>query len=165
MERNGAASGGRAILVIGLCLAAIVGLFVAATALAVSLGPRPSHGISRSIDGYFTPRDSIDLGNLSLDSGRYRLGYSFRMTFTSAHGAATLRCGLVDPSGTIGYVSSNSFRVVTANDWARAVTFTGEYSLPEMTVGVRCTPSLSGTLHIDIADFRITANRRSWLEG
>jgi hypothetical protein len=165
MERNGATSGGRTILVIGLCLAAIVGLVAAGSALALTLGATSKHGVSRSIDGYFTPRDSIDLGNLSVDSGRYHLGYTFRVAFASAHQAATLRCGLVDPSGTIGYLSSNSFRVVTSNSKASTVTFVGDYSLPEMTVGVRCTPSRSGTLHIEVANFEITVEKRLFLEN
>jgi len=103
--------------------------------------------------GTFTSDSDIRLTNLTINGGHLRVGYSLDVFFTPAliaaglptrEDAAGLRCGLVDTSGRLDFFEASRTNA-PPGVWTH-LTFDANYDLPDLTLGIRCTPDESGGL-------------------
>ena len=136
---------------------------VAAAAAAVLLGAgaawagmgAPADG-STLIVGHYRPTDKITLQNRTVADGVYSVTYGARVRFFSAVPGAVLSCGLVDASGRIGYLDDTTFPVPAGGDWT-TIGDTATYDVPEITLGIRCSPTVSGSVGISYRDVTLAA--------
>ena len=103
--------------------------------------------------GAYTSDTDLRVTNLTIAGGHVRLGYSFDVLF-EADRPATLRCGLVDTSGRLDFFEG-SRQNAPSGAWTHLV-FESSYDLPELTLGIRCSPSVDGVMSIAFRDAEIT---------
>jgi hypothetical protein len=111
--------------------------------------------------GYYTPSNQLDAADLDIAGGRFRIRYTVDVRFESKNAQATVRCGLIDPNGTVGYLKTNSFQTVPANGEVSHLSFSRIYFLPALTVGLRCTPSVAGQLTLQLTHVHLSAKPSS----
>jgi hypothetical protein len=125
-----------------------VGLLVVLVAIGIAIASRagiPVVGNSdRTVAGYFSSDDAITVQNLTIADGRYRVGYSMEVLYSPLGAGRVLRCTLEDTSGRIEFLGE-SVRDVPAGAWT-PIAFNAVLDLPELTLGVRCSPSDDGLL-------------------
>ncbi len=89
------------------------------------------------------PESAIAVANLTVRPGQYVVRYAFEARLDSAWQPVELRCGVVDGNGTTAFLFDDPEPVRAGQDWAsyRAET---TFSLPDITLGLRCFPSATG---------------------
>jgi hypothetical protein len=100
----------------------------------------------RTLTGYYSPGDAITVQNLTIGDGRYRIGYSMEVLYSPLGSGDELRCGLADTSGRIEFFDE-AVRDVPAGEWTQ-VAFNAVLELPELTLGLECSPSRAGLLSV-----------------
>jgi hypothetical protein len=70
--------------------------------------------------------------------------------FSPAKDAVTLTCHVVDTSGRIGGFTDLS-RTIVAGGWTR-ITAEQSYDLPDLTLGIRCSPDTPELLTVEFRD-------------
>jgi hypothetical protein len=150
-------AGGTAPLV--LAGVALVGALGAAALLHQSLG---THPVPRTVAqtffaGNYTTGSFIDVDDVNLDSGEYRIGYSFDVVYSGPSPAARLTCELKDPNGLIIRFEPDSSRTVRSSAAPQHVAFTGNYALPYVAVQLRCSPSIPGPLTAHFSQVHLDA--------
>ena len=118
-------------------------------------GPTPDDDTALLV-GFYRPAQQIALTNLTVRDGTYTVTYSADVQFFARGSGATLECGLVDASGRIGYLDDTVFPVPGTGAWTRIVD-SAVYDVPEITLGIRCSPSAAGEFGIGYRDVRLTA--------
>jgi len=138
-------------------------IVAAATAVAL-LGAGAAWAGSRAPDdgstlvvGHYRPSDKITLQNRTVADGLYQVTYGAQVRFFSSVPGAVLSCGLVDASGRIGYLDDATFPVAAGGAWTR-IGDTATYDVPEVTLGIRCSPSTAGSVGIAYRDVTLTAD-------
>lgn len=99
--------------------------------------------------GRFSPDSPIRLVNRTILGGAYTVGYSMDVLFSPARNAVTLTCTIIDTSGRIEGFNGMS-RTIVAGEWTR-VEAQNRYDLPDLTLGIRCSPD---TRELLTAEFR-----------
>jgi len=139
----------------GLAVAATV----AAVAVTIAAGTvfAPAQSDERTFSGRYSPNSPISLVNLSVADGLYRIAYSAQMYVDPPRDGLrlTLTCGIVDTSGRIEFFDELD-RQVDAGGWV-TVEASGNYELPELTLGLRCNPERATGLVALVRDARIEA--------
>ena len=137
----------------------IVGAVLVVAALAalvrVWFAPAGDTG-DRLFAGSYTSDTDLRVANLTIAGGHVRLGYSIDVLFEPDR-PATLRCGLVDTSGRLDFFQS-SRQDVPAGAWTHVV-FESSYDLPELTLGIRCSPSVDGVMSVAFRRAEITVRQ------
>jgi len=89
------------------------------------------------------PESAIAVANLTVRPGQYVVRYAFEARLDSAWQRVELRCGVVDGNGTLAFLFDDPKPVRAGQDWEsyRAET---TFSLPDITLGLRCFPSATG---------------------
>ncbi|GAB3139285.1 hypothetical protein GCM10027057_20360 [Marisediminicola antarctica] len=89
------------------------------------------------------PESAIAVANLTVRPGQYVVRYAFEARLDSAWRPVELRCGVVDGNGTKAFLFDDSEPVRAGQGWVayRAET---TFSLPDITLGLRCFPSATG---------------------
>jgi len=103
--------------------------------------------------GAYTSDTDLRVTNLTIAGGHVRVGYSFDVLFDPDR-PATLRCGLVDTSGRLDFFEG-SRQNAPSGAWTHVV-FESSYDLPELTLGIRCSPSVDGVMSVAFRDAEIT---------
>jgi hypothetical protein len=134
----------RATLAYGALLVALVA--IAGVYLAVRIIQPPSESPDRVVAGYYEPDDHITVQNLTIADGRYRVGYSMEVLFTPLGASEVLRCELLDTSGRIEFFDAG-IREVEAGEWT-PIAFSTVLELPEVTLGLRCSPDAEGLVSV-----------------
>jgi hypothetical protein len=147
-----------AVLLAGLALA---GVIIAAVMQAQSLDTKP---VPRTVaqtffTGYYPTTRLIDIDDVNLDAGEYRVSYDFDVVFTGPTPNAKLVCELKDPNGLIIRFDPDSTRTVPSSPAPQHVSFSGEYALPYVAVGVRCHTSVAGSVTAHFSRVKLTATR------
>ena len=140
--------------VIAGLVAAVVAAGLAAAAVWASSAP-PTDGSALMV-GFYRPNQQIPLGNLTVVEGTYLVEYGAEVQFFASEHGTTLQCGLVDASGRIGYLDDTVFPVPGTGAWTR-IGDSATYDVPEITLGIRCSPTLPGSFGIGYRDVRLTA--------
>jgi len=133
------------VLLLVAAVAALIGLGVLARAW---FAPETAAG-DKVFAGSYTSDTDLRITNLTIAGGHIRVGYSFDVLFESPE-PATLRCGLVDTSGRLDFFES-SRQNAPSGAWTH-VEFASNYDLPELTLGIRCSPSVDGVMSIAFRD-------------
>lgn len=89
--------------------------------------------------GIFTPTQGITVANLTVRPGRYIVSYSFEARFESANRPSELRCSIVDHNGRNVFLGDDPNTIRSGRDWVRR-NFAATFSLPDLTLGIRCVP-------------------------
>jgi hypothetical protein len=146
-----------AVLLAGIALAGVV---AAGVALAQSLGtkPAPRTVAQTFFTGYYPTTRLIDVDDVNLNSGEYRVTYDFDVVFTGAKPSARLVCALKDPNGLIIRFEPNSTRSVRSSPAPQHVQFTGNYALPYVAVGLRCHTTVAGTTTALFSNVELSAD-------
>ena len=97
--------------------------------------------------GRYLEDQQIALTNLTVPDGSYAVTYGAEVQFFARGSAAVLQCGLVDASGRIGYLDDTVFPVPGNGVWTR-IGDSAVYDVPEITLGIRCSPSAAGSFAI-----------------
>jgi hypothetical protein len=137
--------------------AAIALAVLGAVAVVGSLAPRGRDG-ERVVVGYYTPGQEIALGNLTVEGGPYRLGYTADVQFISPDPTARVRCGLVDTTGRIGHLGDRVSTVPGNGEWTR-ISATSRIDVPDISLGLRCSPTSSAAIGVTFRGVRIGAER------
>ena len=89
------------------------------------------------------PESAIAVANLTVRPGQYVVRYAFEARLDSAWQPVELRCGVVDGNGTKAFLFDDPEPVRPGQGW---VTYRAEttFSLPDITLGLRCFPSATG---------------------
>jgi len=140
----------RAVLVAAASVAAVVG--AGAVWSATSEVPDGSS----LLVGWYRPTDQIALTNLTVGDGTYRVEFAADVQFFSSSPGATLECGLVDASGRIGYLDGAVTAVAAGAGWTR-IGASATYDVPEITLGIRCSPTATGSGGIGYRAVTLTA--------
>jgi len=111
---------------------------------------------STFIAGHYGPDDAIPIKNMTIDAGRYRIGYALRMRVESSVPDALITCSLIDSSGQFGRLEQTTTQVPADGTWSKAEYF-ARYSLPDVTVGIRCSPDRLGDYSITVSDVDLYA--------
>jgi hypothetical protein len=106
--------------------------------------------------GFYPPDQQIAITNLTVKDGRYTVEYGAEVQFFTSEPGTELQCGLVDASGRIGYLDDTVFAVPPTGVWTR-VGDSANYDVPEITLGIRCSPTAAGSFGIGYRDVSLTA--------
>jgi len=99
--------------------------------------------------GYYDYGDSLMLKNMTVDAGRYTIGYSFEARLDSPVVNGRMGCQLIDSSGGLSEVQGTASEVQADGMWAK-VEFFGRYSIADATLGIRCTPAVPGRYALSV---------------
>ncbi|MCU1404091.1 MAG: hypothetical protein JWQ43_394 [Glaciihabitans sp.] len=141
--------------VFGLLAVSLAGAVGAAVAFEAHTNATPVDARNPYYNGYFEAEQAIGLEYTSLAEGRYRLGYSMDVRFGAQDSRTMLICSFVDSNGIIGYLSGEVQRV-PADGQQYHLEYERVFPLPEITVGLRCSPNRSGQLSAQFADIRVS---------
>ena len=135
--------------------AAIAVAVFGAGAITFAFAPRGGDG-ERLVLGYGSPGQEIALGNLTIEGGRYRVGYEADIQFFSSDPLGRMSCGLVDTTGRIDYLGNTLSWFDGDGTW-RHISATARINVPDISIGLRCSPSTTATIGVAVRDVLINA--------
>ena len=135
---------------------AAAGVVVAAGVGAAWTAADPGSDGSALLVGRYQQHQQIALTNLTVPDGSYAVAYGAEVQFFARGSGAVLQCGLVDASGRIGYLDDQVFPVPGTGVWTR-IGDSAVYDVPEITLGIRCSPSEAGEFGIGYRRVTLTA--------
>jgi hypothetical protein len=106
--------------------------------------------------GYYDYGDTLMIKNMTVDGGRYTIGYSFEARLDSSVINGRMGCQLVDSSGGLSEVQRTVSEVQADGMWAK-LEFFGQYSIADATLGIRCTPDVPGTYAMTVRALNLYA--------
>ena len=127
-----------------------------ACAILVALTACASSGDS-VYSGRFSPSSPIRLTNQTIQGGEYSVGYSMDVLFVPQRNAVTLTCTIIDTSGTIVGFDELS-RTITEGGWTH-LEARDSYDLPDLTLGIRCSPGSRQLLTASFRDVKLTLEK------
>ena len=136
--------------IVGGC--ALVGAIAVASVGLVLNGQ--SAGGTTLVSGFRTAGETFDLGGRTIDRGRYVTGYSLDVRFVSSTPGARLQCALVDLSGALLAIDQPERSAVADGSWT-TLGFEDTRELPEATLSIRCSPSVSGEISASFRNLTI----------
>ena len=107
------------------------------------------------VSGFRTAGEKFDLGGRTIDRGRYIAGYSLDVRFVSSTPGARLNCALVDLSGALLEIVQPKRSADADGSWT-TLSFEDTFELPESTLSIRCSPSVSGEISASFRNVSIT---------
>jgi hypothetical protein len=149
----------RSRLAILLSTIALLGGIGAAVALHQSIvtPPVPLSVPQTYFVGYYPADRLIDLGDLNLNAGEYEISYSFTVNYQGSTPPAKLTCTLEDPNRVVLKFVPNSTRSITSSVLAQRVTFTSNYDVPYVDVGLRCHTTSASSLTAHFSNVKLKA--------
>ena len=132
-------------------IAVVVGTGIA---MASWFGPI-EHSGDRVFAGRYGPGSDLQVANLSIPGGRVTVGYSVEVLFLPDGRPSSMHCGLVDTSARLDFFAG-SHTVAPSGEWTK-LEFADDYDLPEITLGIRCSPERSGGLTVVFRDAEVHA--------
>lgn len=143
-----------------------VALLVAAVAAVLLLGVLGRAWFSTDPEqtifaGTYTSDTDLRVTNLTITGGHVRVGYALDVLYAPSLSttvpSSSLRCGLVDTSGQLDFFAGSS-TIAPAGEWTH-LEFASNYDLPDITLGVRCSPSADGAASVTFRNIGITAEK------
>ncbi len=110
--------------------------------------------------GILRAEDSIVVANLTVPPGRYLVSYVFSGSLANTGVPAQLRCGLVDANGVDRFIAEDEAIITSGQGWQQMSVVT-IFSLPDVTLGVRCEPTRTGLVFAQFRDVWLWAIRIS----
>ena len=100
--------------------------------------------------GYLQAGMPLRVADMTVGTGQYIVSYALEASLQTAGPTDALLCGVVDSNGRTRYLAQDGDPVFSGGGWQR-LRFAATFTLPDMTLGLRC--STAGT-SIAIASFR-----------
>jgi hypothetical protein len=126
--------------------AAVIGL----VALATSWFGAPTAG-DTTFAGTYTSDTDLRVANLTIPGGHVTAGYSVDVLFLpQGSDPSGIRCGIVDTSGRLELFEP-SRTTAAPGQWV-TLAFDANYILPELTLGLRCSPNSDGAATVVFRD-------------
>lgn len=100
--------------------------------------------------GYLEADTPLRVADMTVGTGQYIVSYTLEASLQSAGGMNAMVCGVVDADGRFRYLAQDGDPVFSGSGWQR-LRFAASFTLPDITLGLRC--STVGT-SLSIADFR-----------
>lgn len=116
------------------------------------------NSVSRA--GLVTAESGIAVANLTVRPGNYILSYEFEARLDAVDPSMQLRCGLVDNNGFRRFFVEDPKPIAAGHGWERRTLVTN-FSLPDVTIGIRCIPTETGLLQASFRDVALSAARVS----
>ncbi|CAN5323723.1 hypothetical protein BH11ACT5_BH11ACT5_13450 [soil metagenome] len=141
-----------------LAAAAVVALL--GLGLLARLWFAPETPTGKVFAGTYTSDTDLRVTNLTIGGGHVTVRYAFDVLFEpKGPDAATgvLRCGLVDTSGRLDFFES-SRNNAPADSWTH-IEYEANFDLPELTLGIRCSPSIDGAMSIAFRNVILTVTQ------
>ncbi|MCU1412256.1 MAG: hypothetical protein JWR04_2963 [Rhodoglobus sp.] len=141
-------------------LAAAAAVALLGLGLLVGLWFAPGHSTGRLFAGAYTSDTDLRVSNLTIGGGHVKVRYAFDVLFEPKGPDAdtgVLRCGLVDTSGRLDFFESSRRNALTG-EWTH-VEYEANYDLPELTLGIRCSPSIDGVMSIAFRNIILTVTQ------
>jgi hypothetical protein len=130
-----------------------------AVLVAASLGAcAPSE--STFAAGYYGIDESVVIRNLTIDDGSYIVGYALEMRVVSPVAGGGLSCQLDEVSGRLTSFQETPSTIDADAAWSKLEYF-GRFDVPNITVGIRCTPTIAGQYAITVRNVDLYARRVS----
>jgi hypothetical protein len=139
------------VILAGAGLIALLGLGALAR---LWFAPDPDPSDDKVFSGIYTSDTDIRVTNLTISGGHVRVGYALDVLYRPSE-PGTLRCGLVDTSGSLDFFEA-SRTMAQSGGWTH-LEYAADYDLPELTLGIRCSPSQSGPASMAFRDIRLYA--------
>jgi len=93
--------------------------------------------------GVLEPSSGIAVANLTVRPGQYTVRYGFEVRLDAAYQPFDLRCGVVDTNGIQTFLIDDPRPVLAGSGWESHSAW-ATFSLPDITLGVRCFPTATG---------------------
>jgi hypothetical protein len=107
--------------------------------------------------GYYPADRLIILGDLNLNAGEYQISYSYTVNFQGSTPSVKLLCTLVDPNRVVTKFVPNSTKSIASSVLAQRVTFSGQYDVPYVDVGLRCHTTSASTVTAHFSAVKLKA--------
>lgn len=105
--------------------------------------------------GVFAPDSGIAVANLTVRPGQYTVRYDFEARLDTAYQRLDLRCGVVDANGTRSFLIDDPRPVRSGSGWG-AYLVESTFSLPDITLGIRCFPTSTGFSSVSFRDVTLS---------
>ena len=141
-------------------LAAAAVVAVLGLGLLARLWFTPGTSTGKVFAGTYTSDTDLRVTNLTIGGGHLKVRYAFDVLFEPKGPDAdtgVLRCGLVDTSGRLDFFESSRRNALTGS-WTH-VEYEANYDLPELTLGIRCSPSIDGVMSIAFRNIILTVTQ------
>ena len=128
--------------------------------LLASLWLAPGGPTGRLFAGTYTSDTDLRVANLTIGGGHVKVRYAFDVLFAPKGPDAdtgVLRCGLVDTAGRLDFFESSRRNALTGS-WTH-IEYEANYDLPELTLGIRCSPSIDGVMSIAFRNIILTVTQ------
>ena len=139
----------RALLVVA-AVVVVAGFGMLAQRLFAGAEPR-----EQTFTGFYSSDSDIRVTNLTIHGGHVAVGYSLDVLVVPNGASTGIRCGMVDTSGRLDFFEASRTRAETGT-WTR-LAFEANFELPELTLGVRCSPDHPGQLTVIFRDAELHA--------
>ena len=133
-------------------------LTVAAVLAATVAGCAPTE--STFAAGYYGIDESVVIRNLTIDDGSYIVGYALEMRVVSPVEGGGLTCQLDEVSGRLAAFQETPSTIEADAAWSKLEYF-GRFDVPNITVGIRCTPTIAGQYAITVRNVDLYAREVS----
>ena len=140
----------RALLLVA-AVAAVAGFGMLARPLFAGADPS-----EQTFTGVYSSDSDIRVTNLTINGGHVAVGYSVDVLVVPNGVSTGIRCGMVDTSGRLDFFEASRTRAESGK-WTR-LAFDANFELPELTLGMRCSPDRAGQLTVIFRDAELHAS-------
>ncbi|MBG6054765.1 hypothetical protein IWX81_001155 [Salinibacterium sp. CAN_S4] len=140
----------RQALLLVAAVAAVVAVAMLGRLLFVGANPG-----EQTFSGFYTSDSDIRVTNLTINGGHTAVGYSVDVLVVPNGVSTGIRCGMVDTSGRLDFFEASRTRA-EAGTWT-TLAFDANFELPELTLGMRCSPDRTGQLTVIFRDAELHA--------
>ena len=105
--------------------------------------------------GVFEPDAGIAVANLTVRPGQYTVRYDFEARLDTAYQPVELRCGVVDANGIRSFLIDDPRPVLPGSGWGSYLV-ESTFSLPDITLGIRCFPTSTGFGSVSFRDVSLS---------
>jgi len=143
--------------------AVVVGLVAAGVAAGALRSaddqPARSNGTTL-VTGFHEAGEKFDLGGRTIDRGRYTAGYSLEVRVLSPMPDLLVECMLVDLSGQITGFDQPEMLARANGEWVE-LKYEDVLELPDATLSIRCSPTVTGELSASFRNVRLIASKET----
>ena len=108
--------------------------------------------------GYLAAGTPVRVADMTVGTGQYVVSYALEASLQTAGPTDALVCGVVDSNGRTEYLAQDGDPVFSGAGWQR-LRFAATFTLPEITLGLRCTTMGTSIAIASFRDVELSATR------